>query len=658
MRSLSATSPEGHFRIYAAILEWLGNLLQVTEVKEREPHPKSLLAMCLRKVPACVEDIEAWETENSDNRAAHSISSTSDISLDMYGQLEAMGGYTGVGWRPIKQTMRAHAISHLRKGVSESLFQPTYVALLVRLCNHFGCVSEAACLATATRGTLPPPLNRHSCFDDNHQLEPLHTLLKKLDDADDTARRLVFDSLSTLLKQKRLPPSWLSSKALSTVLALALESVSSVNGGGAAVVDFLSTVTETLCLSNSDKSWATHVDWRQQTLISVVAGLTVAALNDNSGPNGTSKARANIWRRIYYVLDSTINRIRQQRHARKSELLVPVLARYLAVVDSQGTEESLGQQAEHELEELLAATLSGNQSQRQLRKAMLLICSITQGRSQAHGLLGHEYLSGICDKLDGLALPVWFQHGLRTDGSFLLAQKTKDLRDLAFAERQAQTGTMTSETKRVSTIFSGWRWEEGISEWILPSPKSKVAQQPNHDPTISEINDRTVSAASCTIVASNSTQAYTNKRTHHKQISAPVYKDENHEGGSPSKGQCPWFQGRVRGNSIIRNHGPETEKLKCTTAMHDRMNKSAVTAVASSSDATTATRLRTVIENGKENQASKAEKAKKNGAKGGGEGQLLHVRGRTSFGRSRPGWAAPHKPRGSLQLESDWDELV
>src|SRR5690606_11852913 len=66
-------------------------------------------------------------------------------------------------------------------------------------------------------------------------------------------------------------------------------------------------------------------------------------------------------------------------------------------------------------------------------------------------------------------------------------QRTCDLRDLAFAESSLPTRGATKGTTRgsaagsesddetsngsgVSTLYTGWKWDEGISEWIIQTP--------------------------------------------------------------------------------------------------------------------------------------------------------------------------------------------
>ncbi|VUC19785.1 unnamed protein product [Clonostachys rosea] len=483
VRHLRHTVPETHFRICVANFEWLANLLQATASKPREAHPKSLLGMCLRRIPACVEDIEDWERGRATDKAVHSIASSPTVSLELYEQLEAFGS-SETGWRPLKIAARAHATRLLQKAAVEGLFEPAYVGSLVKLCHHFHCPEEAAILATGVRGALPKPKSLQSTFAERYELQPLHALVTSA--AAHQGRGLALCHISSLIEQGHLNPEWVASKAFTAVLSRAIQSVAS-DKNGPSEMKLLVTIIETLCVKEYSRSEASHS--RSHALIRVAAGLAIAAMGSaNSQATATSMpARRNCLKALR-VLDSSINSIREKCGSLQARELsvIPVMALFLAVESNQLVGRELQQQAARELESLIAVDES--QAHRQYRQAMSLVCSITQGiRQQAEQRAGYECLATICNQLDKLQLPSWFRHGLRTDGAFLFAQKTKDLRDLIFAEQQFQSTNMAvlaktgSEPGRVSSIFSGWRWEEGISEWVLPSP-DKAGKLPGKRP--------------------------------------------------------------------------------------------------------------------------------------------------------------------------------
>ncbi|CAG9979037.1 unnamed protein product [Clonostachys byssicola] len=485
IRHIRHTVPETHFRVYMANFEWLAHLLQATASRPREAHPKSLLGMCLRQIPACVENIEDWERGRTNDKAIHSITSSSAVSLELYEQLEAFGS-SETGWRPLKIAARAHATRLLQKAAVEGLFEPAYVGSLVKLCLHFHCPEEAAILATAVRGALPKPRNLQSTFVERYELQPLHALVTSA--AAGQGKGFALCHISSLIKQGYLHPEWVASKAFTEVLSGAIQSVAS-DKSGPSELKLLVTIIETLCVKEYSRSEASHEHSRSHALIRVAAGLAIVAMGSANGQaTATSMpARRNCMRALR-VLDFSVNSIRENRGSQQARELsvIPVMALFLAVTSNELVSRELQQQAARELESLIATDES--QAHRQYRQAMSLVCSITQGISQqAEQLAGFECLATICNRLDKLQLPSWFRQGLRTDGAFLFAQKTKDLRDLVFAEQQFQSTNMAvlakpgSEPGRVSSIFSGWRWEEGISEWVLPSP-DKAGRRPGKRP--------------------------------------------------------------------------------------------------------------------------------------------------------------------------------
>jgi hypothetical protein len=110
LRSLRNYVPSECYRMYEAIFDWLADLLLSTQSHTEATQPKSLLSMCLRKLPACVDDIASWQLENLG--VADGPSSGLDVVLDLYTQLEKFG-HQGLGWSPLKQAVRAQDPAHL-----------------------------------------------------------------------------------------------------------------------------------------------------------------------------------------------------------------------------------------------------------------------------------------------------------------------------------------------------------------------------------------------------------------------------------------------------------------------------------------------------------------------------------------------------------------
>ena len=179
-----------------------------------------------------------------------------------------------------------------------------------------------------------------------------------------------------------------------------------------------------------------------------------------------------IRRRLQHVLGTCATQLHEQRPQKKGLIFAVALARYLgsasdfSCIDMDARE--LMKQTKEELEALIA--IDNVEIRSQYGQTVRLICSVAHYRSQISAVSAFEHLGETLKVLGQLEKPDWFGMALKMDTAFLMAHRTSDRRDLAFAESL----TPPSETTRASVMFSGWRWEEGISEWVLPSPASSL----------------------------------------------------------------------------------------------------------------------------------------------------------------------------------------
>ncbi|KAJ4224654.1 hypothetical protein NW759_005370 [Fusarium solani] len=473
LQSLRRIVPESQFRIYEAIFGWMNTLLRSTEPLSQITHPKSLLGMCLRKVPAALAAIEAWDEQIAEEEGTRFKWESSKASTELYGQLEGFGA-TGLGWKPLKLVVRAHALSLLAGAVSEGLFEPPFVRLLAELCIRLKSSEEAARLVSSLDCPLAAPRSSSSTLVESSTVQPLGVIVKSLHSQRSFGAS--FECLSSLVRTKKLSLSWLTSRAFQVVWTRGIEVLNSSSPAPSAI-DFICTAIDQLVLHEGKKT-GTEKNPEEQTLVSVLAALTAAAWTlgtercDTPGPWRRQGAR-----RMLHVLECCVVQQQKRRGAfRSNGLFTLALARFIAtaMIDSDAIDLTAKQQASQECARLLTVG-NGTPSRWQYRQTLLMACFVAQYRGRACGLACHDVLSEICATLDGLGLPDWFHDGLRSDGAFVLAQKTKDLRDVAFAESLPAAGKGTLET---TTMFSGWRWEEGIGEWVLPSPEPKIGGEP------------------------------------------------------------------------------------------------------------------------------------------------------------------------------------
>ncbi|WKT48988.1 hypothetical protein QSH57_013918 [Fusarium oxysporum f. sp. vasinfectum] len=446
LQSLRRIVSDSEYRIYDAIFSWLHCLLTSTEPLSQTAHPKSLLGMCLRRIPDAIAVIEEWDRQTAAKEGKTFKWQSSKASAELYDQLEGFGT-SSLGWKSLKIVVRAHALCLLATAVTEGLLEPPFVRLLADLCLSLDCKAEAARLVSSLRLPLAAPRGTSSTLMESSTVQPLGVIVRSLQGRGTIGPS--WDCLSNLINTKKLSLTWLTSRAFQSVWMRGIEILLHSRKPVPSVVEFLCNALDQLLLDNG-KAKETEQPTEDQTLISVLAAMTAAIWTLGVDMSDEEPWKAHAIRRLLFTLEICVTQQRTRRGAfRSSGFLTLVLARFLAtsLIDGKVGSLSARNLAIYDCVKPLTAR-NGSPTQPQYRQTLLLACSVAQYRGQACGLACHD--------------KVWCP-----DGAFVLAQKTKDLRDVAFAERFPTAGKGTLET---STMFSGWKWEEGIGEWVLPSP--------------------------------------------------------------------------------------------------------------------------------------------------------------------------------------------
>ncbi|CAF9908855.1 MAG: hypothetical protein HETSPECPRED_008751 [Heterodermia speciosa] len=110
---------------------------------------RSLFATCLRRMPQYIKE-EQLSATNDDPE------SDVDISSTMYNHLEQMNTSNTGGWRPLKDVVRAHGIAMLVAAIEESLINLPLARALMLLCLEQGAPEEAARIVEAMVAIMKP----------------------------------------------------------------------------------------------------------------------------------------------------------------------------------------------------------------------------------------------------------------------------------------------------------------------------------------------------------------------------------------------------------------------------------------------------------------------------------------------------------------------
>lgn len=427
-----------HYRAYEGIFELVNGLLRTTQPKKRDVHKKSLLGMCLRKVPDCMAEIEAWDREALWLKGLESTWNPATASQEMYDQLEAFGG-TSSEWRPLKVAICSHVVWILSEEVRQGIFESEFVQVLVDLYLYHNRSDDAARIAASaadpsmTTDTNTPVHIEH--------LEPLLRILK-LPNSRQIAQPVLQRSVS-LIQQDGFPTAHLSTPEFALLWKLAIKSLLEPSYCGSSMEFIRTAMAKLLDPEYTD-------DTMELTFIDVVAGLVSVAMKSSNGSQ----------RRALQIFDTCTYEAEELCSINTNDItFILALARIISLEDD-------GSDSFFQAELDFANIVEPHRDESQRRMAVLLLSSISRYRSRSETTAGHQRMEHICSKLAQLALPAWFMKGLHKDAAFRLAKQTKDLRDRDYAESLAVAGAdHPSEADDPD-----WRWENLLGEWVQKTP--------------------------------------------------------------------------------------------------------------------------------------------------------------------------------------------
>ncbi|KAL2271558.1 hypothetical protein VTJ83DRAFT_929 [Remersonia thermophila] len=521
MQIRPSTSPERH-GLYESVFKAFDAILRATAPpKKRQAMaatgPRSLLAMCLRKVPEYIAGIEEWERQESEEKGTKTAVQGAGATFDVYSELESLG--TMEGWRHLCLLVRAHAVSIVQNAVAEGLFEDGVTDVLIRVCLEYMRPAEITGLIDAfVVRRYAKPLPGDAAFLASPALRPLQVLLRC--DACDAS--IMPRTLARLLANGLLPADWVLNKTFLAMWPAAIRQITKDKPCQGAM-DLLSVTLELLCSLAAPRKPRGVPQTRlrggpQTILIGAVATLGSVVLLSQDAPSSASDSTATrtalLRRRVIDLITATTTNLKRSHSAgRKLGSYVLALCSFLSL-NEQAPPGALG------------TAWRGSANEAKSRDPHLLLqydATVVLASAMAHhcargtGLAPHVHLEQLCDRLEDAAmLPPAALASVRVDAAFRLAELTGDLRDLDAAEalmraRQQQqqeeetvgsdagntVAMATTTPKRVGWIggagastkraavrdvkggktaasFAGVRWDDGISEWVAATPGSEM----------------------------------------------------------------------------------------------------------------------------------------------------------------------------------------
>ena len=207
-----------HCSIYEGIYNGLDTLLNATgpDGPETTPNNKtSLMSMCLRTIPLYIEEEKLLLAAHLEETGKKSAIDPRDVSAEVYNELEGLGS-CGRGWKQLRMIVRSHGIRVVSHAIQAGLLDAEFCGSMVKLCLQNSAETEAEILLSALLSLeIPGPKNVNSRFSDNPTTRPLSMLWNFVE----YSGRFTYQyrELSAMISNGILSIGWLATKEFSTV---------------------------------------------------------------------------------------------------------------------------------------------------------------------------------------------------------------------------------------------------------------------------------------------------------------------------------------------------------------------------------------------------------------------------------------------------------
>ncbi|EON63468.1 hypothetical protein W97_02696 [Coniosporium apollinis CBS 100218] len=506
------------FDSFSKLLVATGHTKQPIPQRQRKG-AGSLLSTCLRQVPSYIALEEYWQREDSGN-------DRSDISMEVYQELEQLGSAPGQGWKGLKEVIRAHGVALVAEAISEGLLDETWVERFVRQCMSQRAWSESQQLIAAS--ILVQQISQYPIHL-GAEVGPfrwVHRLIREAPFSDDTERRgFLYRQLEKMLRSGQMQAEWLSTGQFQPYWTGIISDISERNDSYSYAVELLRTAVLASCRllthpDNGDNAYAqgtkcssgfaAQYGWGCSS--AVPSTRITAALNNTISSLMTTLATV------------TIASESQQGHRDNKtdnilwpleSIAIDILRRYPTILDDRSSlQRAITVLASLLLARARACTLpqplllantnliiqtmerisidAASDTFSPLDTIPGLVCSVARCRSRPFRSDGFVELQNLVQTLTTFHDPQtsshskWFMRRLALDSALEYAEGTKIPEHFALARSIEQslrevtsmpTESPFKKSGASATKGRGWRWEEGLSEWVTvtPAPTARLS---------------------------------------------------------------------------------------------------------------------------------------------------------------------------------------
>ncbi|CAD0090713.1 unnamed protein product [Aureobasidium vineae] len=465
--------------------------------------------MCLRRVPDYIRAEENWRKSIDED-------DDTDVSAEVYEELEDLGSIQGHGWPGLREAVIAHGVSLVHEIIREKLVATETRAELARIPAKYGLhkTSEDLLLAYAQSLPLKRPLGVDSRLF-NGCLSSL-TMIQPADAQNETFIRL----LDTLFSSGRLKISWFATRDVVSLSSGMIRALASQSGDFGHILHFLqgriSQVSGAELVQKDVKRqepegnldvWMKLEMSLSNTTVSIVTVLTAIVLIERNthDPNDSSErctAAESLLARLSIIVLGRLGAPEHEFNAKSPVQQRTVCFTLLAssLILSVKRDRNSTNQISLKQEDILQGmvTVHGNngsdRTQSMVERAASFLVNLSRCCEQSLHMDSQSYLESLVrslmeDPQDGSHTTKTFLKQWAMESSLLSAKTSATQRsrhflsdvEAAMAQQKPlsdQTTAIASHSMDAHVAEQGLRWEEGLCEWIVASPlRTRKAQR-------------------------------------------------------------------------------------------------------------------------------------------------------------------------------------
>jgi hypothetical protein len=478
---------------YEGIYSGLEALLRATTTNGLQPKRKgahSLLSMSLRAIPRYITQQEALLQAHMEKTGSKSAIENRDIATEIYDELETLGS-CGIGWKRLKTVVRSHGIQVVSDAIGAGLLDVEFSGALIALCVNTSAIDEAQTLLS-TLLTLAPFPGPKTPYD-----IPCRPLVMLWRFAEHTGRySFQYRQLSDMVSNDILPVEWLATKEFGPVWTRIVHSLGP-SSGNIEAMDFLDLALTMLSVVGASAVPEAHgsvIEAAKNTFSSLLTILSSVVLLSRGAETSDPMKQSGCSYEYEHVSSLLQSSLAKQSHSnaaldRPSPLLL------LANLFVHGLDGIMVDLRDSLLRCLLLQLMqqdAANLARPSLMysSAVDFICLVARCCGRGTSTSGFDHLQHLHLLVESFIHDIEggnILKGLIVDSAFAFAQNVPGRKHIDYASvmdrrfRARRFGDedslLVGSTTNCEESKTGFRWEEGIGEWVTATPAIPIVRR-------------------------------------------------------------------------------------------------------------------------------------------------------------------------------------